>query len=203
MDFLPPPSPVDSAEALSERYLDNAMGIRMGAVLSLVGAALVLPLYAAISSAILQMSTRSYTLAFTQLICGLIALALPMITIMLYATLVFRTGRGPEDILFFSDFAWLLLVAAAPPPTIQTLTIGWAVLSDRSEPRVFPRWLGFFCIWVGILFTPGMFAIFFKTGPFAWDGVLAFWLPFAVFFAWLGVMSWQVIALARRGSGGG
>jgi hypothetical protein len=182
--------------------MDNAMGIRLGAVFALLGSTLILPLFAAVSAAILRMSTRSFTLAFTQLACGVIALALPLIVLILYATLVFRPERAVEDVYLLHDFAWLMLVAVAPPPSLQALTIGWAILSDRSEPAVFPRWVGFFCLWVGILFIPGMFAIFFKTGPFAWDGILAFWLPFALFFGWLGVLAWKIISLAGNSRNG-
>jgi len=39
-----------------------------------------------------------------------------------------------------------------------------------------------------ILFIPGGLIAFFKTGPFAGDGILTFWLPFAVFFGWFVVM---------------
>lgn len=196
MEFVPPPSPGTEAGVVASRYLDNAMGIRLGSVFALLGSTLLIPLFAAVSAAILRMSTRSYTLAFTQLACGVIALALPLIVIILYATLVFRPERAAEDFYLLHDFAWLMLVAVAPPPALQALTIGWAVLTDKSEQAVFPRWVGFFCLWVGILLIPGMFAIFFKTGPFAWDGLLAFWLPFGIFFGWLGVMSWKIISLA-------
>ena len=196
MEFVPPPSPATEAAAVASGYMDNAMGIRLGAIFALLGSTLILPLFAAVSAAILRMSTRSFTLAFTQLACGVIALALPIIVLILYATLVFRPERAVEDVYLLHDFAWLMLVAVAPPPSLQALTIGWAILSDRSEPAVFPRWVGFFCLWVGILFIPGMFAIFFKTGPFAWDGILAFWLPFALFFGWLGVLAWKIISLA-------
>ncbi|WP_188109801.1 hypothetical protein [Pseudohalioglobus sediminis] len=196
MGFVPPPSPASDAPDVASRYLDNTMGVRLGTVLALLGATLILPLFAAMSAAMLRMSTRSYTLALTQLACGVIALALPIIVLMLYATLVFRPERSAEDILLLSDFAWLMLVAVAPPPALQALTIGLAVLTDKSQRPVFPRWFGFFCIWVGILFLPGMFAILFKTGPFAWDGLLAFWLPFGVFFGWLGTTAWLIISLA-------
>ena len=201
MDFVPPPSPATEAASVASRYLDNSMGIRLGVVFALLGSTLILPLFAAVSAAILRMSTRSYTLAFTQLVCGLIALAFPLIVIVLYATVVFRPERAVEDIYLLHDFAWLMLVAVAPPPALQALTIGFAVLTDKSEQLVFPRWVGFFCLWVGILFLPGMFAIFFKAGPFAWDGLLAFWLPFGIFFGWLGVMSWKIISQAGASPG--
>ena len=201
-EFVPPPSPETGAASVASRYLDNAMGIRLGSVFALLGATLIIPLFAAVSAAILRMSTHSYTLAFTQLACGVIALALPLIVIILYATLVFRPERASEDVYLLHDFAWLMLVAVAPPPSLQALTIGWAILSDRREPTVFPRWVGFFCLWVGILLIPGMFAIFFKNGPFAWDGILAFWLPFAIFFGWLGVLAWKIISLAGASRSG-
>jgi hypothetical protein len=202
MGFVPPPSPGAQASSVASVYLGDAMGIRLGAVFTLLGATLIIPLFAAVSAAILRMSTRSYTLAFTQLACGVIALALPLIVIVIYATLAFRPERAAEDMYLLHDFAWLMLVAVAPPPALQALTIGWAVLTDKSDPAVFPRWVGFFCIWVGILLIPGMFAIFFKTGPFAWDGILAFWLPFALFFGWLGVLAWKIIAPTPGSSSG-
>lgn len=35
---------------------------------------------------------------------------------------------------------------------------------------------------------PGGLVTFFKSGPFAWNGILAFWLPLTVFGIWYGVM---------------
>lgn len=70
MEFVPPPSPGTEAGVVASRYLDNAMGIRLGSVFALLGSTLLIPLFAAVSAAILRMSTRSYTLAFTQLACG-------------------------------------------------------------------------------------------------------------------------------------
>lgn len=37
-------------------------------------------------------------------------------------------------------------------------------------------------IWVVILFLPAGIITLFKTGPFAWDGLIAFWIPALVFF---------------------
>lgn len=56
-------------------------------------------------------------------------------------------------------------------------------------------WGGVFCaviIGAGLLLagfvpprSPGAFAYMFRTGPFAWNGLLAFWLAASAFFAWL------------------
>jgi hypothetical protein len=35
--------------------------------------------------------------------------------------------------------------------------------------------------------------IFFKHGPFGFNGLIAFWMPTAVFFVWMLVMSWMLL----------
>ena len=37
--------------------------------------------------------------------------------------------------------------------------------------------------------VPGGFAYFFRTGPFAWNGLLAFWIAAGAFFVWILVMT--------------
>jgi hypothetical protein len=41
---------------------------------------------------------------------------------------------------------------------------------------VFQRWVGYLNAWVAVLLVPGVLVLFFNTGPFAWNGVLVFWL---------------------------
>ena len=198
MEFIPPPSPADGAEVFATRYEENAFGIRLGAIFLLLGIPFLLPIYAAISTAILRMSTRSLTLAYIQFGAGLMIVMPALIMAILFATISFRPERGIEYVYLMSDFSWLLFVTVTPPVTLQTLVTGWAILIDKSPTPVFPRWVGFLNIWVGILAIPGVFAVLFKTGPFAWDGLLAFWLPLGVFFVWFAVMLWQIISQGKR-----
>ena len=39
---------------------------------------------------------------------------------------------------------------------------------------------------------PGSFNVFFKTGVLAWNGLVAFYIPVAVFATWLVVNSWML-----------
>ena len=70
-------------------------------------------------------------------------------------------------------------------PTIIVIAV--ASFLDKSPEPVFPRWFGYANIWLVILLLPGQMIFFFKTGPLAWNGLIAFYLAFLVFAMWFPV----------------
>ncbi len=48
------------------------------------------------------------------------------------------------------------------------------------------------------LLTPGLIMPFFKTGPFAWDGLIAYWIPAFVFGGWFYFMAYHMIKAINR-----
>jgi hypothetical protein len=69
-----------------------------------------------------------------------------------------------------------------------------AIFTDRRSAPAFPRWAGYLQIFVSVSFLPAVLAFFLKTGPFAWNGLLVWWFPFATFTVWFFTM----IVLARK-----
>ena len=55
------------------------------------------------------------------------------------------------------------------------------ILSDPRPKPLFSRWLAYVDTWAAILFTPAIALPFFKSGPFAWNGLFVFWMPAVVF----------------------
>lgn len=90
------------------------------------------------------------------------------------------------------DLGWGLAFIPIVPFCMQAAAFAAAILKDRHEPTVFPRWLGYFNAWAALLFTPGFLLLYFKTGPFAYHGLLVYWMPTVVFGIWIVVDAWMV-----------
>ena len=112
-------------------------------------------------------------------IANAVAFYLPFV---FWAAAYYRLERSPELVLLLSDMAWLEFVMLVPPFALQTVAVAIAGLKYKGETKSpFPRWFCYFSLWVALLVFPGAVAIYFFSGPFAWNGLLAFWLPVAVF----------------------
>ena len=102
----------------------------------------------------------------------------------------FRPDRPPELVLLMSDMAWLEVVMYFSPFSVQCVAIAFAGFMDRSEHRVFPRWCCYVMLWTAILYLPASMAIFFFSGPFAFNGLIAFWVPVVVFSNYILVLAY-------------
>lgn len=67
--------------------------------------------------------------------------------------------------------------------------VGCAILRDTHTTPLFSWGVGYFNLWVALLITPAMVVPFLKTDPFAYNGLLALYLPFGAFFLWMIVMA--------------
>ena len=99
----------------------------------------------------------------------------------LWVTIAFRPERSSEVTYALNDLAWLGVTAPFWSACIQMACVGIAALVDKTPTPVLPRWYGFLVLWVVLLSFPGSLIPFFYTGPFAWNGILSFWLPAVVF----------------------
>lgn len=182
-----PHGPSDSTAEVVSFFTDEPNRVMAGFVLSSLGVVLMLPMLALISVHMLRMEGRTPVLAFSQLMAGATTILINMFPQMIFAIAAFRVGRDPEDIVLLNDLAWLLLFTGIMPFIAQNVVIGIAVLRDPNE--IFPRWIGFLNLWVALAFVPDVLAYFFKTGPFAWNGVFVFWLALTAYSVFLVAMA--------------
>ncbi len=101
----------------------------------------------------------------------------------------------------FNDLGFFLFLYTWPPFAIWMWIIAIAILRDINPEPIFPRWVAFYNLWAGLLMAPASLMGLFKAGPFAYNGLLAFWLVAIDFFLWMVVMSvvmFRVVAADER-----
>jgi len=185
--YLPPPSPNATATDIAALYQQHTGQIRLGMFLMMACSALVAPFVAVISVQMKRMEGGAGVLTYTQLSAGTVGILFLILPALLWTVAAFRPERDPNLILLLNDMGWIFFLMPFGTFMIQNLAIGIAILA-HSGPQIFPRWAGYFNLWVAVLFVPGGLLTFFKTGPFAWDGLFVFWVPLVVFLLWYGVM---------------
>ena len=187
--FVPPQDPSDSAAEIADFYAGNATQIRIGMIVAMIGFTLFVPFGIAIALQTRRTEDRPI-LTYIQIACIAIAALEGVMAAFIWGAAAFRPEDvDPEITLTLNDLGWFAFLFDVPPFTLWIGAIAIAILRDESTPPVFPRWVGYFNLWVAFLILPAEMIAFFKTGPFAFDGLLALYLPAGLFFAWILVMS--------------
>jgi hypothetical protein len=104
-----------------------------------------------------------------------------LFTTVMFVEIGFRPDLTDETIRLLSDLGLLMFTFTGANGGILFALAGFAILGDRHERPIFPRWTGYVALLVAILSFPACMAVFHKTGPFAWDGVLGFQVPTQAF----------------------
>lgn len=194
--FAPPPAAHLSAADVAAYYREHSLGIRLG----MIGMYLGVPFYLCWTAAMAKIAERVHGDSMNVLpsviivsgVASMITLLLPAIA---WTTAAFRADvRLDSEIQLLNDMGWFMF----DPPficfCIEWGAIGYCMLSDPRKTPLFPGWIA----WVGF-FTCATFCAtalipFLTTGPFAWHGLISFWVVFVMFFVYL----FAIVPLTRN-----
>lgn len=181
---FPFPSPDHDPGYIGDFYREHANGIRLMAAFVTTGGALTAPVAVVLGLHLMRIQGAK-AMAFLELAMGSVSALAVCIPGFFWQTAAFRPERDPIVTQSWHDAGWLCFVATVFFAILQFSSTGVAVLSDRSERPVFPRWLGYLSFWSSAGLVPSALCLWFKTGPFAWNGVLTLYLAFFVAGLWL------------------
>ncbi|WP_082612755.1 MULTISPECIES: hypothetical protein [unclassified Nocardioides] len=183
--YLPPSDPLDSAQAIATTYDDHAVAIKLGMVVSMAGSALLVPFGVALSGQLKRIDGAK-ALADTQMVsCAL--LSLEFITpIGVWMAAAYRSDDRPVDVTrAIHDLGWILFMTVIWSLWVQLVAVGVGALLDRGPTPVLPRWYAYLSLWESFMILPAGLVLFFKDGPFAWNGLFGIWVPLVTFATWI------------------
>jgi len=190
--FFPSPPPDWGAEQIAGVYQDNASMIKLGMVLVLVGSMFYVPWTAILAKLIAGVEGRVGLLTMCQIIAGTTNVLLTAYPAGWWLTAAFRGERSPELVLLLNDIAWLQFLGVIAPFYFVVLSLIYASFADSDPDPLIPRWVGWFNVFFMFDLIPLSIIFFFKSGPFAWNGMFGFYLPFATFWVWFFVMTYTI-----------
>ena len=195
--LIPPPSPSLGPHELADALIGDSITFRIGVLLMCIS----LPFYglftAGISAQIKRIEGDISPLANAELGFGMLNLMLALLAGSFLLTAAFR-DRPDQVIQMFSDMAWLPLIALWMPAASQWLVTALAIFCDDRDDPILPRWAGYASLWVVTLTFPSTIIFFVHSGPFAWNGIIGFWLTVTAFFAWIVAMTIALVQAAKR-----
>jgi hypothetical protein len=190
--FIPARSASQSAQQTAQFLLENRDMIKWGLIISMFGASLLMPFAASMSIHMRRIEGRYPALAMTELGLGALFVLEFIYLIFFWQTATYRADRAPELIQLLDDMGWIPFVGMTSTVVLQVTVFGVAILLDRRERPVFPRWLGYYNLWVALMFLPGTFNVFYQTGPLSRNGIISWDIPLAVFATWLVITSFYL-----------
>lgn len=100
----------------------------------------------------------------------------------MFALGAFRPEYDPQILAMLYDLGFLCFVGSLGCFVIQYVVFAIAVFLDRRG--IFPKWLGYFSIWTLVTELVAAPVFVTQTGPFAWDGLLAFYQGTVIWVVW-------------------
>lgn len=195
--FVPPIAPSKTGAEVLEFFAAHRVRIQVGQIGALIMSTLLFPFFTIISREIARIE-RSRTrglpvLAMMQFGGGALLVVYFQLCSMIWLILSYRPDLDPAMARVLNDAAWLIFVMVFPSYVMQMLCMAIAAFRDPREHPTWPRWTGYLNLWVALAGAGGGIAVFFTSGPFAWNGVIGFYVPIAVFAVWLGAMTYVLL----------
>ena len=186
--FTPPMSPNTPPDQLAAFFRDHAASIRFSMVVVDFFGVLLVPFFALIVVQMKRMATPSHVFAYCYLSAFATGATLFAIPDLLWLVASFRPDRDPQLIQLLNDLAWMIFTAPVGMLVAQNVCLALAIYLDRQERPIFPRWVAHFNLVTAALIAPAAVAATVRTGPFAWNGVVSFWLKIGTYAVFVAVM---------------
>jgi hypothetical protein len=193
------PAHADLSPAAAHAWFsDHRSGVELGMSIWIIAACFLGAWTAQLGVMLAKMERGSPVMAIGQIIAGAGIVVIVIIDASLWMGAAYRVDASGQIMQALSDAAWLSLLIAWPILSLQMLCTGVVTIRDKSATAIFPQWLSKASIaGAFLLFTAGGPA-FAMSGVFSYHGALGYYVPFAIWGAWLDTHAWFMRKEIRR-----
>jgi hypothetical protein len=173
------------ASTLAAFYATHHLAVEIGMSLFALSCGF-LAVYSAELTLILWRREAAPLMSLGQLLGGFGVVMLIFISCCLWIAAAYRAGHtGPSVTESLNDVSWFGFLVGWVILALQMICAGVVVLSDDTEHRFAPRWVGAATIVGALALATANGCAFTKSGALGWNGVLGFYVPMLIWGVWL------------------
>lgn len=187
-----------SAEATAAYFAEHSLGMRTGCFLYILGAGLFGIWIAQLGVMLATIEGKGPVLTIAGVTAGNGVIAFVMMSCCLWISAAYRAEADPDVVVALNDAAWHGFLLTWPALSVQMLTTGVITrMDDRAQPLV-PVWVSRLSLICGVGIAMASGPAWMKSGPFAWNGVLAYYVPMLMWGLWFEIHSWYMLMAVLR-----
>lgn len=188
--FMPVPTPAWSSAHFAAWMGDHRAAFQVGCLIMIASAGMFGPWASALAIWTRKTEVRFPVFYVSQIVCLACGLTIFVVITVFWGVSSFRLGQvSPQINQSLFDIGWFMFLFDISPFIMWAGSLALGILWNPPEHQLYPRWVGYFTLATCLCWSAGLLVIFFHSGPFAYNGLLAMWLPLGLFFVWLAVMT--------------
>jgi hypothetical protein len=121
----------------------------------------------------------------TEFVCGIFISLIIFFNACSWIVCSYRPEFSADVIQAFSDFAWFAFLLGWAYLALEMIATAIVELQDKREKPMVPRWFAWATIAGSIILVGAGGPAFFQSGPFAYHGLLGFYVPMVIWGVYL------------------
>lgn len=197
--FVPPPRADWTASQVYQFYAGGSTGVRAGTVLTICFVCLYWVWSVAIARLMRTIEGPGGVMSTVQLVGGISTAFIIIAAQIMWMTAAFRVeSRTPAEMVLLNDMGWMFMDTTFMGTVLQNCAMAVIFMLDKRKVPLIPSWVCWLTLAVAVIdFSAGLIP-FFYAGPFAWHGLISFWVVFPIFFAWMAPVTHYLLKAIRR-----
>ncbi|WP_420467718.1 hypothetical protein [Panacagrimonas sp.] len=205
------PVPADAGMEATHQWfaVEHKWGILIGCTLFYIAAGFLTPSSIQFGIMLAKIEGRWPIWSLTTAVCGIFISLIVFFNACAWMVAAYRPETGADVAQSWYDWAWFAFLLGWIYLSIEMISTALVELQDQRETPMVPRWFSWFTIAGAVAIVTAAGPAFFKTGPFAYHGLLAFYMPVLVWgvylngnavFMWLELSREQAARSTRVGA---
>ncbi len=170
----------------------------IGCTLFYIGAGFLVPGSLQWGFMLARIEGRNPIWSVTTAVCGIFISMIVFFNACAWIVASYRVDTGADVIQAFYDWSWFAFLLGWIYLVIEMVASAVVELQDKSEHPMVPRWFSWATLLAAVSVVGAAGPAFFKSGPFAYHGLLGFYVPATMWGLYLAITTWFMYQSLNR-----